>query len=126
MNQTIEQRRAKHALGRIEEAERQNVNYRSYVEALPAHVVMNGLGQAMATLNSKEKNSPQKQLYRDVEAWLLGEHGPLRDRANSLAHAIAECTQTDYLHAQTEALAYLTWLKKFAKAAFPKSETRDD
>lgn len=119
--QTLEQRRAAHALARIGEARERGINYRSYVEALPATVAMNGLGQAVATLRSKQK-PPHELLHDHLQSWLCADDGPFHGQA-TLLPAIAESDQRTYVHAQAEALAYLTWLKKFAQAEW---ERKDD
>lgn len=116
---TLEQRRARHALDAIAEAKKRDVNYRTYVESLPATIVMNGLGHAMATLKSKDK-PPHSLLYEHVASWLMSKDGPLGN--GTLAMEIANADQETYLHAQVEALAYLTWLKKFAQAELPRSD----
>lgn len=126
--QTLAQRRAQHALERVQEHQERGPqaygNYVSYVEALPATIVMNGLGQACAMLLAKAQGDlarPHGLLYSDLESWLCGrdEAAPFRGttkNAYPLMHAITSADQNAYLRAQTEALAYLEWLKKFACA----------
>jgi CRISPR-associated protein Cmr5 len=120
--QILAQRRAAHALGCIERHKRAGKgtygNYVSYVEALPATILMNGLGQACATLLSKaegDKQKPHGLLFGDVESWLCGED-PAAPFKGDLLEAITEKDQATYLRAQAEALQYLIWLKKFASA----------
>lgn len=127
--QTIAQRRAAHALKRVlalQQAGKQTYgNYVSYVEALPAAILMNGLGQACATLLAKAEgklDKPHGRLYADLQDWLCGED-PVAPYRNSqtkgddrLMQAICNSNQKKYLHAQAEALAHLVWLKKFARA----------
>jgi CRISPR-associated protein Cmr5 len=123
--QTLEQRRAKHALDRVKELEKQGQNaygkYASYVSALPASILTNGLGQAAATQLSQQSDVGHKALYNDLQDWLcgIGEAAPFRNAAGGdtrLINAITSSDQAKYFRAQTEALAYLVWLKKFAKA----------
>ena len=126
MSQTLAQRRAAHALARIkthEKAGKQSYgNYVSYVSALPATILMNGLGQACATLLSQEKVKGHKELYDDLQSWLCrsDEAAPFPNAADGndtkLMEAITSCEQAAYFRAQAEALAYLVWLKKLAKA----------
>jgi len=122
--QTLAQRRAKHALEHIRQHQQAGKqiygNYVGYIEALPATVVMNGLGQACATLLSKAEadlKNPHGLLYADLQSWLCGNDpaAPYGGAAD-LMQAIVSNDQKRYLHAQTEALAYLVWLKKFACA----------
>jgi len=127
---TIEQRRASDALKQVQKlnVERDYGNFSSYVDALPAAILMNGLGQAMATeLAGKDKG--HSKLYKIMEAWLCGadKSAPYQGKANDpgLIRAIAEGIEKDYLRAQPEALAYLVWLKKFTRAFLEPSGGHD-
>jgi CRISPR-associated protein Cmr5 len=125
---TLAQRRAAHALGRIQTHAKSGTksyrNYFGYVEALPATILMNGLGQAAATLLSKAEGNftePHGLLYADVQDWLCGSDAaaPYRNTTGGddrLMQAIITKDERSYLHAQAEALEYLVWLKKFANA----------
>jgi len=127
--QTLEQRRAAHALAKVREI-KQNGNYGnfpSYVDGLPATIVMNGLGQAMATLLAQAKGNERdahRMLYDRMQTWLCGRDGtaPYQDQAD-LMDAITSGDQASYLRAQHEALAYLVWLKKFSRALLDAGET---
>jgi CRISPR-associated protein Cmr5 len=130
---TLEQERAAHALGCVRALEEKGQggygNYRSYVERLPAQIVMNGLGQAMSMVRSrdpkhgsgKERESEDARAYRllyeHMQGWLCGTHeaAPSRGKA-CLITAIIEQDQDTYVRAHAEALVYLEWLKKFARA----------
>lgn len=126
--QTIEQKRAKHALGKICDHGDLQDKYKSYVSALPANILQNGFGQAMAMelAADKGKNTAHKQLYDHIQSWLCGEEAsnpntPYKG-TDSLILAIVQGSQDEYIQAQTEAMAYLEWLKKFA-VAFLTEET---
>lgn len=122
--QTLAQRRATHALERTRKHEQAGKdtykNYVSYVESLPANILMNGLGQACATLLSKaggDLKEPHGLLYDDLQKWLCRDDATAPyPKAADLMQAICEKDQKAFLRAQTEALAYLVWLKKFACA----------
>ena len=124
-SQSLDQRRAKHALKRIKTRQvdgTKQSDYLSYVKALPATILQNGLGQAMATLlaaaKGKEKDSHYR-LYQDVQSWLCGgdQESPFPKReGQNLIEEITKSEQQRYLKAQAEAQAYLIWLKKFAAA----------
>lgn len=122
--QTLAQCRAAHALERIRRHEQAGKdaykNYVGYVEALPATILMNGLGQACATLLAKAEGDltkPHGLLYDDLESWLCrDDRAAPYPKASDLMQAIIDGDQKAYLHAQTEALAHLVWLKKFACA----------
>ncbi|GAB3442409.1 type III-B CRISPR module-associated protein Cmr5 [Insolitispirillum peregrinum] len=140
----LEQRRAKAALKAItcyKEAitrdqradQKEQEAYRSYVKALPATILMNGLGQALAmTLAHGGKNSKEGQggkahrkIYVHLEDWLCGndQDAVFRNHKSNqtgdkhpLLKALCDAGQQDYLRAQAEAQLYLGWLKKFANA----------
>lgn len=124
-NQSLDQRRAKHALKCVKKIKSelespQQLLYMSYAKALPATILQNGLGQAMATLLAAAKgkeNDPHHRLYQDVQSWLCGgdKESPFPNKVD-LLEAITSNDQQHYLKAQAEAQAYLIWLKKFAAA----------
>jgi len=126
VEQTLGQKRAAHALEAIKrlEKEKNYGNFGSYVQRLPATIVMNGLGQAMAgelaaaRLVKGEKMSldekAHKILFDCVESWLYKSN--VYTKENGLMEAIVKSSQEDYVRAQAEALAYLDWLKKFSQA----------
>ena len=112
---TKEQERASHALEKINELKDYG-NFVSYANSLPASIVMNGLGQAMAfELSSGKKDIGHKELYRIMQDWLCGKSGVFTDEPD-LMIAITKKPQREYIRAQAEALAYLDWLKKFSRA----------
>lgn len=143
---TQEQKRAAHALKCVREVkglkeskpEEIAARYRGYVESLPAHIVMGGLGQAVATqlaaarFEEKDRKAGHKahaELVKHLGDWLhetvyAGEQkngGP-----GWLLGAITQKDQQFYLRAQAEALAWLVWLKKLCQAMLPKTEAEDD
>lgn len=143
---TLEQRRAANALRCVEsfdgsENKILGGRYRTYTEALPAHILMGGLGQAFATelaaarLAEDGGNDGQDgdragrkahaQLARDLQSWLSestyrGLPPAKKTKSWWLLDAITTSDQQNYLHAQAEALAWLIWLKKFSQAMLPK------
>ena len=129
--QSLDQRRAKHALKRIKTRQGDGTkqsDYLSYVKALPATILQNGLGQAMATLLAAAKgkeNDPHQHLYKDVQSWLCSDNEDATFSKGDLLEAITSNDQQHYLKAQAEAQAYLIWLKKFA-AAFLQENTRSE
>jgi len=122
--ETLEQRRAGHALGKVNELQSLEKdrygNFVSYVESLPASIVINGLGQAMAYELSCKKDVGHEHLYNIMEDWLCHNSGAFTDSSNDLMEAITENGQREYVLAQAESLAYLEWLKKFARAYLEK------
>lgn len=120
-NHPLALRRADQARREVEKLENQSCgHYVSYVRALPAEILQMGLGQALATQLAAaggEKKDPHRILYGQMERWLCSEHveTPFPEGEN-LMDAIVGHDEATYLRAQTEALAYLEWLKKFAVA----------
>ncbi len=126
VEQNLGQKRAAHALEAIKKLEKDKNygNFGSYVQRLPATIVMNGLGQAMAgelaaaRLAKGDKMSTDerahKTLFDCVESWLF--ESQVYAGKMGLMAAIVESSQEDYVRAQAEALAYLDWLKKFSQA----------
>ncbi len=125
---TLGQRRAAHALARIQEIKGQKYGkYQSYVKGLPTTILNSGLGQAAAMLLASAKLGKQERsddhrayetLYAHLSDWLCRDdsrgHAPYP--GGDLMEAIVQHDLDDYAHAQAEALAYLEWLKKFAVA----------
>ncbi len=123
----IERERAGYALEIVESLKDEKLeNYVSYVKALPATILQNGLGQAMATLLAAAKGNPQddhRRLYDHVEKWLCKKNAssPYFGQ-NNLMKEITTNNEAAYIHAQAETMAYLEWLKKFAVAYLTKPE----
>ena len=130
---TLDQRRAEHALARIHETKNtEHGHYVSYVSALPATIVMNGLGQALATLLAKagRKDNPNQDpnyfLYNHVASWLSVQIEELNGSPDDVIKKLMENDQEVYLRAQAEAMAYLNWLKQFARAYLTEKEGQAD
>jgi CRISPR-associated protein Cmr5 len=129
--QTLDQKRAAHALKCVKTTEKKDATmqskYVSYVKGLPAAILMNGLGQALATERAASDKA-HHELANHVAEWLLCSDSRTRYSTSSaletpesepvqkLLHRIVEGNQDAYLWAQSEALAYLNWLKRFANA----------
>jgi len=95
----------------------------SYVERLPATIVTNGLGQAMAfelaasklgKTDRKPDERAHELLYRIIESWL--QERRFCQKGMDLMKTIVDSSQEDYVRIQYEALAYLDWLKMFTQA----------
>lgn len=121
--------RAEHALHAVDAIKDKDTgHYVSYVSALPATILQNGLGQALATLLSAaegKRDDPHHRLYDQMQSWLCRDHvdAPYHGH-NNLIKAIVDGDEQAYLHAHAETLAYLVWLKKFAVAFLKTPEGR--
>jgi CRISPR-associated protein Cmr5 len=125
--QSLDQKRAAHALSKIKEMEERGAKfYVSYVSALPAIIVANGLGQALAMLLAKSKGnqgSEHYQLYAHVASWLSVQVKELKgDGVDDVITKLMSGNQGVYVKAQGEAMSYLNWLKQFARAYLRESE----
>lgn len=131
---SLEQRRAAHALERIGELNERyrtagtfRERYRSYVDRLGPAIVMNGLGQALATelaaadARKKDDEKAHYELYVSLKNWLCREEGIYR-AGHDLLQELMEHDEAHYLRAQAEALAWLEWHKKCCRASFPKGD----
>lgn len=126
MSRTLEQIRAAHAYQKVQQLKEQpdewRKNYVSYIEGLPASILANGLGQTLATLMARGSEA-HMVLYRHLEEWLCRQD----DRApylgeNDLMGAITAHDRNKYMHAQAEAMEWLSWAKKFAVAILKPPE----
>lgn len=119
---TIEQARAADALARAKEVEDKSFSarYRSYVDRLGPTIVMNGLGQALATeLAATGIKEAHRKLYDCVASWLCRGDGGVYPGESDLLQAIVSNDEECYLRAQVETLAWLEWHKKFCRAYLP-------
>jgi CRISPR-associated protein Cmr5 len=111
--------------------------YVGYVKGLPAAILANGLGQALATELAAGDKAHNK-LAEHVAHWLLSSPGrpkgwdlPKENHskenensavARELLNRIVASDQRAYVWAQAEAIAYVGWLKKLAVAFLSKEE----
>lgn len=124
---TIEQLRAADALAKIQAMNTRDCgHYVSYVSALPATIVMNGLGQALATLLAQAKGGqdPHRLLHDHVASWLVRQVPRLGGNEAQVVRGLMNNSEEVYLQAQGEAMAYLQWLKQFARAYLIEPEGR--
>lgn len=133
MKKTIEQTRAADALSRIKALQDRSDDfkkrYRAYADRLGPSIVMNGLGQALATESAAAGSRPTKtderahhELYVGLQNWLCRQNGGVYPSSSDLLQAIVENDEPRYVQAQAEALAWLEWHKKCCRAAFPKGD----
>ena len=128
IRRTIEQERAEDALARVKELVNRGDNsadlgkYRSYVDRLGPAILMNGLGQALATERASS-GEEHEIVYNNVSTWLCGAKGVYRGSTDLLT-SIMENGEENYLLAQAEALAWLRWHKKFCRAFLRDDEGR--
>ncbi|TVR83510.1 MAG: type III-B CRISPR module-associated protein Cmr5 [Rhodospirillales bacterium] len=117
---SLDQERARHALDQIRILEQRGTpgKYVSYVKALPAAILANGLGQALAT-ELATQDAAHKKLVEQVTDWLRqAPSSPFSQcmTPKDLLESIFQSDQRAYVWAQAEAIAYIGWLKKLAVA----------
>jgi CRISPR-associated protein Cmr5 len=100
--------------------------YSSLARKVPMLVLTNGLGQTLAFLKAKGKNDPADEhtvLFRHLSRWVLSQVAPSSPATNGdLLQWVLQNDSAAYRRATTEALAFLTWLKRFAEAELPTEE----
>jgi CRISPR-associated protein Cmr5 len=74
-----------------------------------------------------EKQSAHRRLYDHLEGWLCGGFdGAPYGEGEELIEAVTAGDQDAYVRAQAEALVWLGWAKKFARAFLEKTEGGGD
>ena len=92
-------------------------DYGQLARSAPADIQSNGLAQTLAFWKAKGKEH-HKALFKDVSAWLKERIG-FKDQ-DVLIWVIESAGTTEYRQATSEAIAYLTWIKRFAEAELIK------
>lgn len=127
--QNADQKRAAFALkevkSRVESLKQpEQKEFKSYVQALPAMVQMNGLGQAIAFCRShytesdisKKGAAAYKSLYTLIQTWLCDENLAVYSSQHDLLEQITTHDMNKYRLATSELQSLLTWLKKMVAA----------
>jgi len=114
---SIEQARAKAAFDAATIGkEKYGKEYESFVNELPMLIKTNSLGAAIAY--ASYKNAASKLVNEQLSHWLKQGHnqhllGNFQDRLDA---TLMKCESTTYKAVTLEVLAFLTWLRRFAKA----------
>ena len=135
--QTIEQGRAKFAYDQVKEiadldpdaagldgreaTRRRNrqKKYKTSAKKLPVLIKTNGLGQALAYIQTRDDT-----LYQQLARW-LGDKG-LIERNDDLVRAVINMKSDMYRRVTTETLALLNWVRRFVDGLMPKVEEDND
>lgn len=90
--------------------------YKSCVKKIPMLIKTNGIGATFAYVNSKAKDGNAYELiYQQTTEWLKREpRGLVTDKNKDLVEIIVSIDSTVYRALTNEALAFFTWLKRFA------------
>lgn len=99
--------------------------YKSLVKSAPVMILTNGLGQTLAFVLSKVKGQNEYfMLYSHLDQWLKSNIPWTTNRNTLIEQIMHENSQTNRM-ATEEALAFLSWVKRFATARVP-DETEDE
>lgn len=129
---TLAQQRAAFALEKIEQVKgwpnESKAKYARLARKLPAMVLHNGLGQALAFHLADAKDdsrAPAGALVLHLTEWLAKRSlyaGLDPAQLDSLISKLVAGDSRAYLRAQQETLALFDWMKKFADAFLPKED----
>ncbi|WP_372500647.1 type III-B CRISPR module-associated protein Cmr5 (plasmid) [Tistrella mobilis] len=119
--------RARHAYAAVRAAKvEQQVDYTRAARQMPARVLTNGIGQALAMLMRDGSSDPESQRLCDhLTAWLTDGTTPHPFRlaaGEALIEQLIAGDQELFVWMQRETLAYLGWLKTFAEAGISAGE----
>lgn len=116
--QTLQQQRAAHAWQQVEKVAQSDKEYGSLVRGLPAMIQHDGLAPTLAFLKAKGKNKEDThycRAYKQLSDWVKSQIS-FGKNSDDLLECLINNGSTTYRHATTEALAYLSWLKRFVEA----------
>ena len=103
-----------HACKRVSEGVEK---YSEQVSTIPMLIKHNGLGAALMYMRTQKTRVALVKIYEDISDWIRHDEKQLIDLGNSeeLAEKIIEVGQEQYKDVTQEVLAYLAFLKPFAK-----------
>jgi CRISPR-associated protein Cmr5 len=130
LQKTLEQQRAQQAWMCVQEVTSKPLDFKkkygSLARKVPMLVLTNGLGQTLAFLKEKGKNDPADEhtvLFRHLSSWVLSQVDPSAAASNGdLLRWVLQNDSAAYRRATMEALAFLTWLERFAEAELPTED----
>ncbi len=117
MSHTLGQQRASFCLEQLKNLQCSREDFKNFSAGLPAMILQNGFGQALAFLAAKSSGQDKHSATFSIIASWLSERGLIefKDRV-SVLQSVSSMEQDKYLHAQKETLAMLEWLKRYANA----------
>jgi len=124
---TMEQQRAAFVLERVKRQatnQQQAQEYRRVIQGLPAIVLTNGLGQALAFLMSDPNSVAKQTVVQDLTDALTTLRGLYTNQSDdlTLVERIVNGNREMLRQATDETLALLTWWVKFVRALLPRPE----
>jgi CRISPR-associated protein Cmr5 len=123
---TKEQERAKEAWNLVNSVSHTIIDrYAAVAKSAPIMILTNGLGQTLAFFISKSKEGNEYSLlYNHLSNW-LNRNIPWSSNEDIGDDLIEKITNEDskiYRMVTEEALAFLSWIKRFATALSPEEE----
>ena len=119
----LEQDRAREAWRCVQEVRSQKCasSYGSLARSAPADIQISGLGQTLAFWRAKgfeggrPKGNEHSYLLEHVSGWIRGRFA-LKGGQDLVEWIVNEADTGGYRRATAEAMAFLTWVKRFAEA----------
>ncbi|NMA55065.1 MAG: type III-B CRISPR module-associated protein Cmr5 [Firmicutes bacterium] len=130
---TLTQERAEYAYDKINQIrlkpQYSPAKVAMHLRRLPAMVLANGLGQTLAFLLADagcDKNKPSYLVYDMLAQWLVAKRKLYEGQPHDLIYHLVSGNRVAYQRAQQEVWALLDWLRKFADAYLPSTETKGE
>jgi len=115
---TLEQLRAQDAWEKSANYATEHVNI---AKGLPALIMNSGLMQVMAFMHEKDKNGDKHEVVaQQLRSWLAGRFSKVPQDFEGFMKAMMEAEPQEYQAINTEAFAWLKWLRQMAAARGPK------
>ena len=123
---TLEQGRANFAYVRVkqiadldpDQGRSRQKKYKTGAKKLPVLIKTNGLGQALAYIQTRNPD-----LYDHLTGWLRGKE---LITAADLVSQVINMESDKYRRLTTESLAYLNWARRFVDSLMPNVEEEDN
>lgn len=115
---TLDQKRAAYAWTKLASPTKEYVNL---VKGAPALVMANGLMQALAYYQDKSQEG--RQLVTHVGQWLKEQGLTPGDDFESVMRSLHQGDAVKYMHATTETLELLKWIKQIGAAKLAREGT---
>lgn len=95
--------------------------YKSYSKKFPMMVKTNGLGSALAFIESKQKKA-YNRIYDDLTDWLKNDHKKIVDLSSGdlLQKVVSMDDSARYRALTNEVLAFMNWHRRFTEALLDK------
>jgi CRISPR-associated protein Cmr5 len=117
MSRTLGQQRAEFCLEQLEHLQCQREEFKNFSAGLPAMILQNGFGQALAFLAAKSSGRDKhSSAFSIIASWLHRQNLIQSVETVEVLKEVSSMPQDKYLHAQKETLAMLEWLKRYANA----------